>query len=60
MSEPIEPEFNEFGQTMAQGEADYQRGVQDARNWQENKRMFGDEMAERMEMEREMRTMGEE
>lgn len=36
-------------------DAEYMQGVQDARNWQENRRMFGDEVADRMEIERELR-----
>ena len=36
-------------------DAEYEKGVQDVKNWQENKRMFGDEAADRMEIERELR-----
>lgn len=36
-------------------EQEYQRGIHDVENWRENRRMFGDEMAEQMEIEREMR-----
>jgi hypothetical protein len=40
---------------QAHDEAEYQRGIADVENWRENRRMFGDEVAERMEIEREMR-----
>ncbi len=31
------------------------QGMQDAKNWQENRRLFGDEEAERMEIEADLR-----
>ncbi|MGH7165486.1 MAG: hypothetical protein ACREIS_08195 [Nitrospiraceae bacterium] len=34
---------------------EYHQGIQDVENWRENRRLFGDEAAEAMEIEREMR-----
>ena len=34
---------------------EYARGVAQAKNWQEERRLFGDEAADAMEMERELR-----
>lgn len=39
----------------ARDNSEYQKGIQDVANWQENKRMFGEEEAERMEIEKELR-----
>lgn len=34
---------------------EYIQGIRDVENWRENRRVFGDEAAEAMEIEREMR-----
>jgi hypothetical protein len=41
-------------------DAEYERGQREAREYLENRKWFGDEMAEALELEREMRMMGED
>lgn len=41
------------GDTRA--DAEYLRGARDVENWRENRALFGEEEAERMEIERELR-----
>ena len=36
-------------------DAEYRQGMADAHRWQENKRLFGPELADQWEMERELR-----
>ena len=38
-----------------QADSQYYQGIQDAERWRENRRLFGDQMADAMELERELR-----
>lgn len=44
-----------YGRTCHYCNAEYARGVQDVENWRWNRMIYGDEMAEAMEIEREIR-----
>ncbi len=50
-----DPEVQLAKRELAHDNAEYQKGVTDANNYMENKRWFGEEEAERMEIEKEFK-----